>query len=47
MERSFLNLMRTKYGVKVITTSEVKEGKLDAALTRANEILAICSEIEG
>ena len=40
-------LMRTKNGVKAITIFEVKEGKLDAALARANEMLAFYSEIEG
>ena len=40
-------LMRTKYGIKAITISEVKEGKLEAATDRVNEILALYSEIEG
>jgi hypothetical protein len=40
-------LMRTKNGIKVITISEVKEGKLDAALVRANNLLAFYSEVEG
>ncbi len=40
-------LMRTKYGIKAITISEVKEGKLEAAQERVNEILAAYSEIEG
>ena len=40
-------LMRTKYGIKAITISEVKEGKLDDGLARINEILALYSEIEG
>ena len=37
----------TTDGMKAFSISEVKEGKLDAALARANEILAFCSEIEG
>ncbi|MBY8981247.1 MAG: hypothetical protein KGD72_12720 [Candidatus Lokiarchaeota archaeon] len=40
-------LMRTKYGIKAITISEVKEGKLDDGLARVSEILALYSEIEG
>lgn len=40
-------LMRTKYGIKAITISKVKEGKLDDALARINEVLALYSEIEG
>ncbi|TES93716.1 MAG: hypothetical protein E3J90_14210 [Promethearchaeota archaeon] len=40
-------LMRTKYGIKAITISEVREGKLDDGLARINEILALYSEIEG
>ena len=40
-------LMRTKDGIKAITISEVKEGKLDDGLARISEILALYSEIEG
>ena len=40
-------LMRTKYGIKGISIYEVKEGKLDVALERVGDILAIYSEIEG
>ncbi len=40
-------LMRTKYGIKGISIYEVKEGKLDVALERIGDILAIYSEIEG
>ncbi len=40
-------LMRTRYGIKAITISKVKEGKLDDALARVNEMLAFYSEIEG
>ncbi len=40
-------LMRTKYGIKVISIFEVKEGKLEAAFDWLNEILAGYSEIEG
>jgi len=40
-------LMRTKDGIKAITISEVKEGKLDVRLARISEILALYSEIEG
>ncbi len=39
--------MRTKYGIKGISIYEVKEGKLDVALERVGDILAIYSEIEG
>jgi len=40
-------LMRTKYGIKGISIYEVKEGKLEVALERVSDILAIYSEIEG
>ncbi len=40
-------LMRTRYGIKAITISKVKEGKLDDALARVSEMLAFYSEIEG
>ena len=40
-------LMRTKYGIKAITISSVKEGKLEAAQERVDKILAAYSEIEG
>lgn len=40
-------LMRTKYGIKAITISEVKEGKLEEAFARTSEMLAFYSEIEG
>ena len=40
-------LMRTKYGIKGISIYEVKEGKLEVALERVGDILAIYSEIEG
>ncbi len=40
-------LMRTKHGIKGITITEVNEGKLEAAIDRAQEIVDACSEIEG
>ena len=40
-------LMRTKDGIKAITISKVKEGKLDDALAKVNDMLAFYSEIEG
>lgn len=40
-------LMRTKSGIKSISMFEVKEGKLEAAIERVNEVLAAYSEIEG
>ena len=40
-------LMRTKSGIKSISMFEVKDGKLEAALERVNEVLAAYSEIEG
>ena len=40
-------LMGDKQGIKAITISNVKEGKLVEALTRAGETLAFYAEIEG
>ena len=40
-------LMRTQSGIKSISMFEVKDGKLEAALERVNEVLAAYSEIEG
>lgn len=40
-------LMRTKNGIKGITITEVNEGKLEAAIDRAQELVDMYSEIEG
>jgi len=40
-------LIGDRQGIKSITISEVKEGKLEEALTRAGEILRFIAEIEG
>jgi len=40
-------LMRTQSGIKSISMFEVKDGKLEAAIERVNQVLAAYSEIEG
>ncbi|MFX1297801.1 MAG: hypothetical protein ACFFD2_23515 [Promethearchaeota archaeon] len=40
-------LKRTDYGIKGITISEVKEGKLDEALKRSMNQLSMFNDLEG
>jgi hypothetical protein len=40
-------LMRTKNGIKGVTVFEVNEGKLEAAIDRAQEIVDTYSDVEG
>ena len=40
-------LMRTKHGIKGVTITEVNEGKLEAAIDRAQDLVDVYSEIEG
>jgi hypothetical protein len=40
-------VMRTRNGIRSMNVSEIPEGKLEAAINRANEIVDIFSEIEG
>jgi len=40
-------LMRTRNGIKGMTIFEIKEGELETAIERANEMIEIYSEVEG
>lgn len=40
-------LMRTREGIKGMTIFEIKEGELETAIDRANEVIDMYSEIEG
>ena len=40
-------IMRDKRGVKIVVLNEVMEGKLQEALDRTNEVIALYDDIEG
>ncbi|MFX0155543.1 MAG: hypothetical protein ACFE9Q_13560 [Candidatus Hodarchaeota archaeon] len=40
-------VMRDKHGIKVITMSEVMQGKLQEALDRTNQIIGFYMEVDG